>query len=248
MNWKRTVGWVVALLFGVVLTEYYLRHQLCKEVVIHIDHESGVRFLETTDIERLLAQQGTLQSRPIRTIELDKIEEHIEKNPLIYDCQAHVDLRGNVILNITQQKPVARWVPGSTQSNWQTAKGMYINSEGSYFALSEKFSAQVPLVSGDFFKKITHLRTEKAKPILELLLRLHEDPFWNTQVTQIYVYTDGEVELYTLLGNQRIEFGRATDLDVKFKKLRIYYDQLLFSDWNKYSRVNVKFKNQIICE
>jgi cell division protein FtsQ len=31
-------------------------------------------------------------------------------------------------------------------------------------------------------------------------------------------------------------------------KLRLFYDKVLSKDWSRYSRISVKFKDQIVCE
>lgn len=83
---------------------------------------------------------------------------------------------------------------------------------------------------------------------MELLRFLNTDPFWKAQVTQLNVDKDGEIDLMTLLGDQRVELGTAENFESKFKKLRIFYDKVLSKDWSRYKRISVKFQDQIVCE
>ena len=66
---------------------------------------------------------------------------------------------------------------------------------------------------------------------------------------QINVTNEKELELYLAVGNHKIIFGDAIDIEEKFKKLKIFYtDGLNKTDgWNKYSVINVKYKNQVVC-
>jgi cell division protein FtsQ len=77
---------------------------------------------------------------------------------------------------------------------------------------------------------------------------LNENPFWRAQIIQMQVSKAGDVELFTALGDQRIEFGKSDNFDVKLSKLRVFYKKVMASDWSRYSKVSVKFQDQIVCE
>ena len=66
---------------------------------------------------------------------------------------------------------------------------------------------------------------------------------------QINVTNEKELELYLAVGNHKIIFGDANDIEEKFKKLKIFYTEGLnkTDGWNKYSVINVKYKNQVVC-
>jgi cell division protein FtsQ len=60
---------------------------------------------------------------------------------------------------------------------------------------------------------------------------------------------NGDIKMYQQVGNQVIEFGDAEDIEEKFNKISLFYEEIIPSKgWNAYSRVNVKYKDQIICE
>ena len=47
---------------------------------------------------------------------------------------------------------------------------------------------------------------------------------------------------------QKIYFGNTDNMDNKFKKLELFYKNILpTKGWNYYESVNLKFKNQIVC-
>ena len=59
----------------------------------------------------------------------------------------------------------------------------------------------------------------------------------------------GEVEFIPQVTKQVVEFGLPEEIDQKFKKLKIFYKEVLPREgWNKYSRVNLKYNQQIIAE
>ena len=78
---------------------------------------------------------------------------------------------------------------------------------------------------------------------------INADKFWKSQIQQIYINDEKDMELVPLVGNHKIIFGDTANMDVKFKKLMTFYTQGLSYTgwWNKYSSINLKYKNQIVC-
>ena len=80
-------------------------------------------------------------------------------------------------------------------------------------------------------------------------LILENNEFWKAQISQIIVAKDGGIVLIPTIGTTRIDFGLATNIENKFKKLFIFYQKVIPNKgWNKYSWVQLKYKNQVICE
>ncbi|MBK7817541.1 MAG: hypothetical protein IPJ60_08285 [Sphingobacteriaceae bacterium] len=55
--------------------------------------------------------------------------------------------------------------------------------------------------------------------------------------------------LTPVVGDQSILLGKNQDLDVKLNKLKLFYSEGLnkTNSWNKYSTINLKFKNLVVC-
>lgn len=111
------------------------------------------------------------------------------------------------------------------------------------------YSARVPLLSGSYFAARRSLASEKDGALLALLQHIQQDPFWRAQIAELAVEQDGQVTMWPQVGNHRIELGTPTDLEAKFKKLKLFYKHVLpYKGWDRYSRVNVQYRNQIVCE
>ena len=53
---------------------------------------------------------------------------------------------------------------------------------------------------------------------------------------------------YTVVGDQKIIFGEIDDFDYKFAKLKAFYTGIVpVYGWERYSAVNLKFSDQIVC-
>lgn len=84
---------------------------------------------------------------------------------------------------------------------------------------------------------------------MAMLEMIREDEFWKAQITELDLDGKASVTLFPLVGNEKIEFGKPDNLEVKFKKLKIFYKEILPRvGWNKYHRVNLEYEGQIVAE
>ena len=129
----------------------------------------------------------------------------------------------------------------------------YIAEDGTIMPVSEKFTSRVILVSGSYVPKMLEQNNmnakEESKQILELINTIRADEFWNAQIAQLDIDNKTRVTLYPQVGDERIEFGKPDDLEIKFRKLMIFYKEILpRTGWNKYNRVNLEYEGQIVTE
>jgi cell division protein FtsQ len=227
--------WLILPLAGIGMAESKLGSQRCNNLVLMIEGDSGAYFLNQGDVRMLLTENGgdPLIGARLDELNLAELENRVKKNKLIKKCQVSRDLRGNIVVNVEQ---------------WKGTEGYYINDEGDFFPLSDSFSARALIVTGAYFKDSKRLKSEAGKPLMELIHFLNTDPFWKAQVAQLNADKDGEVQLMTVFGDQRIEFGTAEGFESKFNKLHLFYEEVLSKDWSRYSRISIKFQDQIVCE
>lgn len=82
-----------------------------------------------------------------------------------------------------------------------------------------------------------------------MIEKITGDEFWNAQITQLDIDNKLRITLYPQVGNEVIEFGKPEDIDTRFKKLKIFYKEILPKvGWNKYDRVNLEYEGQIVAE
>ena len=68
-------------------------------------------------------------------------------------------------------------------------------------------------------------------------------------IEQIYVDKNGDIILSPKVGNMEIIIGQMNNLEDKFSRLLAFYNNIAPSQgWNKYSTVNLKYKDQIVCK
>jgi len=254
MKWKlniRTEVKVVAALVGVsFLIAFGERKQggsMCKDIVIELDNLNENHFLDEADVMKLVENSGqAIKGTGIDRINLKEIESKLRYDKHILDAQLFGDLKGNLIVNVELRRPIARIVQ-------QDAPDAYIAEDGVIMPVSEKYTSRVMLLSGPFVKKLLEMedlkKAEEGKRILEMIEFINEDKFWKAQIAQMDIDIEGKISLLPQITGQRVEFGRAEKIEEKFKKLMIFYKEILPQrGWTKYERVNLEYEGQVIAE
>ena len=74
------------------------------------------------------------------------------------------------------------------------------------------------------------------------------DSTLNALIEQIYITSKGKIQLVTKVGSHIVYFGDTTDAAEKLENLKYFYKYgLVKTGWNKYSKINLEYKNQIVC-
>lgn len=222
--------------------------QICNRVFINIANEYNNYFIGNDEVENILTHHGAtrIEGLKVGEIDLKSLEMRIKSHKFVQDAQVYRDLAGNININIKQNRPIARIVHADAEQD------VYIDANGHVLPLSDRFTARVlpiartanaPSLTKGFFQDST------GKQYLALIKFIDNDAFWKAQLAQMFIDKRGKVSFLPQVGNERIEFGRPEDIDQKFKKILIFYKKILPAmGWDKYKRVNVEFRDQIICE
>ena len=161
---------------------------------------------------------------------------------MVKTCQAHRDLSGELTVDIEEHTPIARIISNNRPDDYVTEKGELIG-------ISPHYTVRTLLLSGSYFELAHSLTDTRSKSILDLANAINDDAFWKAQISQLVVEKDGGITLIPEIGNHQIEFGMGIEIEAKFKKLKILYKEILpVKGWDKYKKISVKYRNQIVCE
>lgn len=230
----------------------------CTALDIHVDQDSDLYFIDDEDVRQLLADHGdSIIGQPRHTVNVNEMERILNSHAAIADANVFMDIDGQVTIKVRQRRPLVRVINSDCDS-------YYIDSEGRLMPLSDKYTLNVLVASGVLnepysrrytltMKEISEDTLMRKKSMLDEIFAMADyidrDEFWKAQVQQIYVNNDGDMELVPMAGDQKIIFGDTVSMDEKFKKLFTFYQQGLNTTgwWNKYSIINLKFRDQIVC-
>lgn len=254
MKWKvnirQEIKVAVALIGVFFLIAFSERKQggaICKNIVIDLDNVHENHFMDEVDIMKLVERSGeTIKGASLENIRLKEIESTLKGDKHILDAELYGDLKGNLVVNVELRRPIARIVQ-------EDAPDAYIAEDGTIMPVSEKYSSRVILISGPFVKQLLESgnlsKNEEGRQLMSMLEFINEDRFWKAQVAQLDLSKDGKITIYPQVTGQRVEFGKAENVELKFKKLMIFYKEILPQrGWTKYERVNLEYEGQVIAE
>jgi len=236
------------MLLGLLIAFSERKHSnvTIQDVQIKMQNIGGNHFLDESDIIGLMqTREDMLRGVELREIDLNEIEKRIRHDRYVDDAELYNDLRGNLVVNVSLRRPVARIIRNDGPDG-------YIAEDGTIMPASDKFTSRVTLVGGanTGLLQLQNINdSEEGSAVLELLNFIHKDEFWKAQVSQIDIDKKGRIFMYPQVGDERIELGKPENLELKFKKLKIYYKEILpRMGWNKYDRVNLEYEGQIVAE
>lgn len=231
---------------------------LCTALNVSVNQDNDLYFLDKLDIIQMIKDRGdSIVGQPKSTVNVAEIEKSLNSHSNIANAEAYMSINGEMKVEVTQRKPVVRVMNLDGDS-------YYIDSDGTFMPLSNKYTAKVLVASGilaePFIKRYTYSIADIGKDsllnatslldeIYAMANYINADKFWSSQIQQIYINKDRDMEIVPMVGDQKIIFGDTTAMDEKFKKLLTFYQQGLNTTgwWDKYSIINLKFKNQIVC-
>ncbi|MBL7857762.1 MAG: cell division protein FtsQ [Cyclobacteriaceae bacterium] len=218
-----------------------------RDVTIKMENVHENHFLDEADIaEMIQLKKDNLKGAGLDKINLKEIERKIKREPFIEDAQVYSDLKGNVVVRSSLRRPIARIVRNDGPDG-------YIAEDGTIMPVSDKYTSRVLLLSGAYVPKLlkqTNLtQTEEGLHLLEMIKTIRESEFWSAQIAQLDIDGKGKVIIFPQVGDEKIEFGKPENLEVKFSKLMVFYKEILpRMGWNKYQRVNLEYEGQIVAE
>ncbi len=234
------------IVFLIVFAGVKNHNRPVEELDVDVLDQEGVYFTNDREVIELITAQQTdfLVGTEMGDLDPKVLERRVEENPFVKDAEVYRDLEGVLKVKVIQSKPIARVFTNGE-------KDQYIDSDGRVLPVNAKHTARVPLLETEFdFPWLENMdETTYGTQVFELLQYIEQDDFWKAQIAHVLVKSNGELELYPQVTKQKIEFGKPGDFEDKFSKLMTFYKEILpVKGWNSYERVNVKFKNQIICE
>ena len=216
----------------------------CKAVEITIKGVQNNFFIDKNDVIQMLEKMsyGRLKGETITAFNLAGMEAILKKNEWIKNAELYFDNNDVLRINIMEREPIARIFNSSGNS-------FYIDSSITPLSLSTKFSARLPVFTSfpNDGKSFSRADSNLLYEIKNISLFLLQSPFWMAQIEQVDINPNRSFEMIPKIGNQIIVFGSGENYEDKFNNLLIFYKNVQSKvGWNKYSTLNVSYKNQVI--
>jgi cell division protein FtsQ len=227
----------------------------CHNIEINIKNPNGHAFVSEGEVMKSVLVSGdSLKGEFIRNINLDQIHSSVMSNGAIREAYVYTTIDGRLRVEIEQKTPIARILNANGQS-------FYLDEQGFTMPLSDLYSADVPLFTGNLTEKMTDrsifemkndtsfIRRSKLDDIFQITKYISSNEFWSAQVEHIYLNNSGDFVIIPRVGEHRIVLGSAENLENKFKKLMAFYvDVMPVKNLNTIKTINLKYRGQVVCE
>jgi cell division protein FtsQ len=211
--------------------------KFCTGVEIEIAATGEASYLTRAQIESLLGKARINPvGRKLSEINANAIEKNLRENQLIKKAEVCKTIDGRLKICVYQRIPVLRIMSERERCSY------YVDNEGRMMPVPPNYAAHVPLVTGA-------ISAEYAQNQLYRFVGfLRKNKHWNEQIVQIHVLPNQDVELTPRKGSHTILLGKIENYRENLDKLELFYDKGLNKvGWNKYSQINLKYKNQVVC-
>lgn len=219
--------------------------EVCTEVSLVVEDNPNAAFIDNKKVEDILLSAHLYpKGQLMDDINPQVIEETLRQNNFIAKVECYKTNngmpvgKGKVCVKVTQRTPVIFVLP-------EGRDGYYVDAEGLILA-DNGYVKNIITATG----RITQ---EYASEHLAAFGRyLIDHPFWDDMIEQIHIEPDAKgtsvATLIPRVGDHTIFLGTLDQLDTKLRRLQIFYQQGLPQvGWNKYSRLDLQYGNQVVC-
>ncbi len=233
------------------------RKVVCNQIDVYIEDSLSNAFITKKDVVKLIEKKGeSPKGKPLHEINTLKLEEKIAQFNTVKQVDAYKTINGRLAVRITQRRPIARVINREQLS-------YYFDEEGKIFPWSSRYTSHVLVINGNINEpfpitnnlNLMQWRPDSSTDTVLFIYKLYEfaqfitsNRFWNAQIAQVYVANTNSIELIPRVGGHIIQLGSLDEYPEKMEKLRIFYEKALpYEGWNKYKKINLKYKNQVVC-
>ncbi|MBL0308245.1 MAG: hypothetical protein IPP77_00645 [Bacteroidetes bacterium] len=238
-----------AVLFVVVLTSAIKKQDelVCKNIQVKIDYDSGISFLNEREIKDRInyLSGGNIIGKPLSAVDFRVLEVEMEKNPFVDKAEVYLNQSQEVLVEVNQKRPILRVINNDGVS-------YYLSEKNERIPLSDNFTPHVAVALGSVETHENMKRDSIVQIALySLIQQIRKDEFLNAMIDQLIVKETGEIDLIPKSDSHLIHFGLVQENEIaeKLERLKIFYKEGLNKvGWTNYKSIDLRYKNQVVCE
>lgn len=232
------VGLIVIgyLIFSADYFKESSHNRLCEDFVVVVKDSTQTQFVTAKQVEVLVKKYKLYPvGKPFNEINTLAIRDTILSNKLIETADVFITSGASIVATVQQRQPVLR-VVSNMKGNF------YVDKDREIMPISSSFAVYVPIATGVIDEEFA------KNELYDFAMFLRNNPDWDAWIEQIVVKTNNEVELIPRAGDFRIIMGNLEDYPSKLNKFVRFVDGgLNVVGWNRYSEINLKYDNQVVC-
>jgi cell division protein FtsQ len=246
---------IIPLLYIVIIPLYFTGSSNAKaigDIEVVIKDSSDYHFVTEKYLLNLINNSyGRVVGKPAGEIAVADIENRINVLHELRIAEVYLTIDRTLKIYVDQRDPVMRVMP-------EDGGDFFVDEEGVIVRKRNLYNPRLHIVGGNInitsamLNGVSVLDTSIKNTILRdiyyLVGYIIEDDFWSAQIDQIFVDRDDEIDLIPRVGNHIIHLGSVENFEEKLRNLEAFYDKVLpEAGWNKYSQINLEFRDQIVC-
>jgi len=247
---------IIPVLYLVILPVWLTiitNSRLCGGIVIDLKDSSDFHFVTKKQLLNLAyGNSNAIYGKPLRKVPVTDIEKRVNTLKELKTAEVYLTIDGMVHVFADQRDPLMRIMPDD-------GGDFFIDEDGLVFRKRNLYNPRLHIITGNINISSamldgvsvldTSIKNSILKDIFPLVEYINDDKFWSAQVDQIYVENNDEIDIVPRVGNQIVHLGTTDNFEGKLRNLEAFYDQVLpVVGWNKYSVINLEFKDQIVCK
>lgn len=200
------------------------------QISVKMNERTPVYFVDEKDIREIVKKENP--SGKVGDLDIPALEKKISNLPAVDSANVYLNLNGRLNLDIKQRVPVFRLN--------KEGRDFYVDERGVEFPISKTYSHPCMLVTGN-------VKRDEYQKLAELVEKIDKDDFSKKYFIGISKDRNGNYNLLTSEGHYKVEIGDLDHIDFKVRGFKTFVEKyLVYQDPEKYSRVSVKYQNQIV--
>lgn len=249
-QWKSQIIWAVITVGILVLLWLSVQKKANTEL-----SEVAVHIVDLKDRKNLLSKKAVLNKcrehlgydlaiSTIKDLKLKSLEVMLTSDQRVKKAEVYVDKNNVINIKIQQKQPIIR-VQGDGDAAY------YLDEEGGVIPLVKGATVRVPIATGNIGKydkeKIFGSNPNNLKGLYEMAVKIKNDEFLAALIEQVNVDSRGEFTLVPKIGKQQLIFGKAEDIDERFRKLKKFYKEGMPKvGWRKFEKFALNWDGQVV--
>jgi len=256
MNRFMKILLLIPVLYLILMPVYFAtssNSKPCGRIVINITDSADYHFVTRRQLLNLVyGNTGRILGQPVKTINVADIENRINVLRELKVAEVFMTIDGSLNVYVDQRNPVMRVLPDE-------GGDFFMDEDGYIFRRRNLYTPRLHIIGGNInitpsmLDSLSVLDTAIKNTILKDVYRfvnyINNNSFWSAQIDQIYVDGRDEIDLIPRVGNNTVHLGTFENYEGKLRNLQAFYDKVLPEvGWNKYSTINLEFRDQIVCK
>ena len=256
MNRLMKILMIVPVLYLIIMPVYLAsssNSKPCSGIVINITDSADYHFVTKRQLINLVyGNNSWVIGKKLKDISTFNIENRINVLHELKTAEVYLTIDGAIHVYADQRNPIMRLIPND-------GGDYFVDNEGFVFRRRNLYTPRLHMIEGNvtvtgaMLDSLSVLDTNVKHSILKdmyyFVNYINDDSFWSAQIDQIYVDGNNEIDLIPRVGNHIVHLGTFENYKGKLRNLAAFYNQVLPEvGWNKYSTINLEFKDQIVCK